>query len=263
MTAAANAAATPRHTPPSRLLLLTEGQRAIAELALLPLAAPLLAAAPKGDGHPVMVLPGFITGDRSTGILRRFLASKGYDARKWELGRNLGPRAIGRDGERLLARLEDIYAETGRKVSLVGWSLGGTMARQLSRRAPHMVRQVIALGSPIVGDPRATNAWRAYQAFTGQKVRDPDTMRQLAESERVPPVPSTAIYSKSDGIVAWRNSLEPDSPTTQNIEVYGSHCGLGVNGTVLAIIADRLAQPEDGWKRFAHRPLSRLFYPAG
>lgn len=255
------AATAPRHEPPSRLLLLTEGQRALTELALLPLAAPLLAAAPRGDGHPVMVLPGFITGDRTTGILRRFLSSKGYDARKWELGRNMGPRAIGRDGEKLLARLDQIHEETGRSVSLVGWSLGGTMARQLSRRAPAKVRQVISLGSPIVGDPRATNAWRAYQAFTGQKVRDPDTLKQMAESERVPPVPSTAIHSRADGIVAWRNSLEPESPHTENIEVYGSHCGLGVNGTVLAIIADRLAQPEGGWKPYVHPPLARLLYP--
>jgi pimeloyl-ACP methyl ester carboxylesterase len=248
--------------PPSALLALTEVARALVELGTLPLASPLLLAAPRGDGHPVLVLPGFVTSDLSTSILRRFLTQIGYDAHAWELGRNLGPRAIGREGEKLIARLDDIHATTGKKVSLVGWSLGGILARQLSRRRPDLVRQVISLGSPFAGDPRATNVWKAYELLTGQRLKDVDTQKQLRESEQAPPVPSTAIFSKADGIVAWQNCLEPETDTTDNIEVNGSHCGLGVNASVLYAVADRLALAEDGWKPFERKGLKTLVYPS-
>lgn len=248
---------------PSLLLALTEPMRAIFELGTIPMAAPLLSLAPRGDGHPVLILPGFMTSDRSTGVLRRFLSRMGYQPFTWDLGRNLGPKAIGYQGERLIERLDEIYEKTGRKVSLVGWSLGGMMARQLSRRRPDLVRQVITLGSPIVGNPRATNAWRAYQAMTGQRLEDPGAQEQLRESELPPPVPSTAIYTKEDGIVAWQNCMEPADALTDNIQVHGSHCGLGVNPVVLFAVADRLAQEEGTWKPFDRSSLIRQFaYPS-
>lgn len=247
---------------PSAVLALTELPRALIELGTLPLSAPLLWSAKRGDGHPVLVLPGFVTTDLSTTVLRRFLTRQGYDAHAWELGRNLGPRAIGRQGEKLIARLEAVHDATGKTISLVGWSLGGILARQLARRRPDLVRQVISLGSPFTGDPRATNVWKAYEFLTGQKLKDPDTQAQLLESHMVPPVPSTAIYSKADGVVAWQNCLEPEAPTTENIEVPGSHCGLGVNGLVLYAIADRLAQAEGEWKPFDRSGLKGLLYPA-
>ena len=248
--------------PPSALLALTEVSRALFEFGTLPLAAPLLMAAKRGDGHPVLVLPGFVTTDLSTTVLRRFIASLGYDTHAWELGRNLGPRAIGWEGEKLIARLEAVHAKTGKKVSIVGWSLGGILARQLSRRRPDLVRQVISLGSPFAGDPRATNVWKAYEILTGQRLRDPETQAQLRESEDAPPVPSTAIYSKSDGVVAWQNCVEPKCATTDNIEVNGSHVGLGVNATVLYAVADRLALDEGKWKPFERKGLRSLLYPS-
>lgn len=247
---------------PSALLALAELHRAAIELTTLPLAAPILQLAPRGDGHPVLVMPGFTASDVSTGILRRYLKSLGYDTYGWELGRNLGPKAIGREGEKLLERLKAIHAQTGQKVSLVGWSLGGVMARQLSRQAPDAVRQVISLGSPFTGDPRATTVWRLYEYVSGQKMSDADTQRQLKESRKAPPVPSTAIYSKTDGVVAWQNCVEPASASTDNIEVYGSHCGLGVNAAVLYAVADRLAQPEGEWAPFDRSGWKVAFYPS-
>jgi pimeloyl-ACP methyl ester carboxylesterase len=246
---------------PSALLAFTELPRALVEFGSLGLAAPILAGAPRGDGHPVLVLPGFVTTDVSTAPLRRFLRGLGYDAYAWELGRNLGPKAIGNEGEKLIARLREIYESTGQKVSLIGWSLGGVMARQLSRRVPEAVRQVISLGSPFTGQPRATNVWRTYQILTGHRLDDADTRMQLSESALPPPVPSTAIYSREDGVVAWQNCVEPEAPETDNIEVHGSHCGLGVNPAVLYAVADRLAQAEDDWHPFERGGLRSLVYP--
>ena len=249
--------------PPSALLALTELPRAMMEFGSLPWAAPLLASAPKGDGHPVLVLPGFTTSDRSTAVLRRYLSRLGHDAHTWDLGHNLGPRAIGQQGEKLVDRLNAVHELTGRTVSLVGWSLGGVMARTVSRRVPEAVRQVISLGSPFTGTPRATNVWRAYELLTGQKIDDEQVREQLRESTSPPPVPSTAIWSRADGIVAWQNCVEPFATNSDNIEVHGSHCGLGVNPAVLYAVADRLAQPEDDWKPFDRSGIMRsVFYPS-
>lgn len=247
---------------PSLLLALTELPRALIEVGSLPWAAPLLLQAPKGDGHPVLLLPGFMAGEGSMKPLYLYLEKLGYDPYQWELGRNLGPRAVGTDGEKMVDRLEAIHAKTGQKVTVIGWSLGGAFARQLSRRRPGLVRQVISLGSPLTGTPRATNAWRAYQYFTGQKMDDPKLRAQVLEGHDVPPVPSTAIFSKNDGIVAWQTSREPKAETTDNIEVRGSHCALGANPAVMWAIADRLALPENGWKPFERTGARALVYPS-
>ena len=197
---------------PSALLALTELPRALFELGSLPWAAPILATAPRGDGHPVIVLPGFVTSDRSTGILRGFLDRQGYHAHTWDLGRNLGPKAIGPQGEKLIERVLAVYEESGQKVSLVGWSLGGVMARLVAKRIPHAIRQVITLGSPFSGSPKASNVWRAYEMLTGQKIDADHTKAQLNEVSAPPPVPSTAIYSRADGVVAWQNCCEEVGP---------------------------------------------------
>ena len=247
---------------PSLLLAFTEFARASLEIGSLPFAAPLLMQAPKGDGHPVLLLPGFMAGEGTMKPLFKFLKRLGYAPYQWELGRNLGQKAIGSEGEKMVARLDEIYASTGRKVTLIGWSLGGSFARMLSRRRPEMVRQVISLGAPIKGSPKATNAWIAFQMITGQKINGPQMQAQVAEGHLIPPVPATAIFSRNDGIVAWRNAREPEAATTDNIEVRGSHCGLGVNPAVWWAIADRLALPEDGWKRFDRSGTKSFIYPS-
>ena len=261
MATAAVSAFTPV-APPSILLALTEFPRAVAEWASLPLASPLLATAPRGDGHPVLVLPGFATTDSSTRVLRKFLKRLGYDAHTWDLGRNLGHKAIGREGEKLIARLRAIHETTGQKVSLVGWSLGGVMARLVAHKAPDAVRQVITLGSPFAGSPKSSTVWRAYEWLTGDRVDDARIVRQLDDHAAPPPVPSTAIWSRADGIVAWQTCKERASATTDNIEVRGSHCGLGVNPSVLYAVADRLAQREGGWAPFRRDGVKAWVYPS-
>ncbi|NNC73170.1 MAG: alpha/beta hydrolase [Sphingomonadaceae bacterium] len=263
-TAAASPPADQAVSPPSRLLAFSELHRALFEVATLPLAAPLLYTAPRGDGHPVMLLPGFMATDRSMRIMRRYLRRMGHDVHKWELGRNLGPRATGIDGELLFARVREIHEATGQKVSLVGWSLGGALSRHLSVHAPDLVRQVITLGSPLRGNGRATSVWRVYEAATGEKISNERVRRQMGEISGVPEVPTTAIYTKADGVVPWQNCRVAESRHSENVEVYGSHCGLGVNGPVLYAIAERLAQKEGEWAPFERpRGVARALFPSG
>src|SRR6202046_1218249 len=160
--------------PPSRTLMFLEG-RAIHELGAFLGALPLLSLAPKGDGHPVLVLPGLVASDVSTRPLRSFLTSRGYAVSGWRQGRNLGLR----DGVQhamvdLVHELSDTH---GRKISPVGWSLGGLYARQLAKMMPDRVRSVITLGSPFASDPRATNAWRVYEMASGRRAREEDAHR--------------------------------------------------------------------------------------
>jgi pimeloyl-ACP methyl ester carboxylesterase len=217
---------------------------------------PLLRLAPRGDGHPVLVLPGLTSSDRSTLLLRRYLKGRGYDVHGWGQGRNFGPRAGVED--RMVKKLKELHAKEGRKVSLVGKSLGGAYARFLANRHPKLVRDVVTLGSPIKGGPRSTHAWRVYEGLTGQGVEDASRMKHVA---RKPPVPTTSIFSRSDGIVAWRSSMETTGPTSENIEVLGSHLGLDTHPAVLYALADRLAQPEGEWKPFRRGMLGPLLFP--
>lgn len=243
--------------PPSRMLLLLEG-RAIPELFGFAASLPTLTAlAPRGNGQPVLVLPGLITSDRATVALRQFLQSKGFSTYGWDQGRNFGPLPGVEAG--MIARIEELYEKYGQTVSLVGWSLGGIYARQLAKMMPKKVRQVVTLGSPFRGDPRATNAWRVYQMASGQTVDESD--RHMGGAmHKAPPVPTTAIYSKTDGICAWQNCIEKESDTTENIEVKASHCGLGHHPAAVYAIADRLAQPEGEWKKFDRSGIKAAVY---
>jgi pimeloyl-ACP methyl ester carboxylesterase len=249
-------AASPRRiAPPSRLLLLAEG-RALWEAGAAVALWPLLQLAPRGDGHPVLVLPGLVASDMSTKLLRRYLQGRGYDAQGWGLGRNLGPRTGIEEG--MVRKLESMQAESGRKVSLIGWSLGGVYARLLASSRPELVRSVTTLGSPFTGSARATNAWRVYEGVSGQSSEDPRRMKHVRPT---PPVPTTSIFSRSDGVVAWRCSVEEAGPQSENIEVIASHLGLGAHPAVLYALADRLAQPEGAWKPFQRGVLGPLVFP--
>lgn len=222
----------------------------------------LLYSAARGDGHPVLVLPGLLAGDRSTAAMRAVLNKLGYDARAWELGRNRGPRTVGTDGELLMARVEVLYQETGKKVSLVGWSLGGVFARLVARRMPARVRQVITLGSPFMDNGDATNAGKVFEFVSGTAKDDRANRAMFAELARPSRIPSSAIFSRSDGICAWQVCREDSAARRESIEVYGSHCGLGVNPSVIYAVADRLAQAESEWAPFEPSGWTSWAFPA-
>ncbi len=248
-----------RARPPHRLLTLAEPGRALGELAAFYALRPLLGHLPKGDGHGVLVLPGFMASDGSTLPLRSLLDDLGYRTAGWGLGRNVRVDNARIDAMgRCLTKLHD---ETGGKVSIVGWSLGGVFARELAKLMPAKVRSVISLGSPISDDRNHTNARRLFEYLNG---KEPEPMRggNFRQLGKAPPVPTTSILTKTDGVVHWRGSVQADEGgQTENIEVFASHCGLGVNPLVAYAVADRLAQAEGAWKPFAPRGLAALAFP--
>ena len=250
-------ATAPTLHPPSRALMLLEG-RAIHELGAFIGALPLLSLAPKGDGHPVLVLPGLVASDMSTRPLRGFLKNRGYAVSGWRQGRNLGlRRGVQHAMVDLVHELSDAH---GRKISMVGWSLGGLYARQLAKMMPDRVRAVITLGSPFAGSPKATNAWRVYEMASGHPA-DEEDMRFGGSLAETPPVPTTAIFSRTDGICAWQGCKEKASATSESIEVESSHCGMGHHPAVVYAVVDRLAQPEGQWKPFDRSGWRGIVYP--
>ncbi|MDG1958175.1 MAG: alpha/beta hydrolase [Candidatus Binatia bacterium] len=237
--------------------LLLEPQRAFCEMLSLVPALPMLAGAPRGDGHPVVVLPGFMADDGSTIALREFLARIGYDVHGWGFGRNLGPRD--QLSERLEARISELHRGSGRRVSLIGWSLGGVYAREIAKWIPDPIRSVVTLGSPFGDISRGTNVTRMLDWLRPNAPLHWDP-GMVAALRKPPPRPSTAIYSRTDGVAHWRACCEPDTDHTENIEVPGSHCGLGFNALVFLAIADRLAQPEGTWEPFRRSGWETLLY---
>ena len=243
--------------PPSRTLMFLEG-RALPELGAFLGALPLLGLAPHGDGHPVLVLPGLVASDVSTRPLRAFLKSRGYAVSGWRQGRNLGLRpGVQHAMVDLVHELNDTH---GRTVSLVGWSLGGLYARQLAKMMPKRVRQVITLGSPFASNPKATNAWRVYEMASGRRADEEDP-RFGGTLAGAPPVPTTAIFSRTDGICAWQGCREQTSSMAESIEVESSHCGMGHHPAAVYAVADRLAQKEGQWAPFDRSGWRSLVYP--
>ncbi len=239
-------------------LYLSEPARGLAQFAGLGLSAPWLSAAPRGDGHGVLVLPGFLASDSSTALLRWYLSWLGYTVRGWNLARNVGPTH--RVLDELPRSLESLARETGGPVSLVGWSLGGIYARELARELSAMARQVITLGSPFaLSDSRQSRAHRVYQRHAHLHAED----RLPTREERARPlrVPSTAVFSRLDGIVSRSACTEPETDRHDNVEVRCGHLGFGVDPATLWLIADRLAVPPGRWRRFRPPPALRLLYP--
>jgi hypothetical protein len=207
--------------------------RAVPEFGAFLATSPVLALAARGDGHPVLVLPGLGGDDRSTTLLRGYLRYLGYHVHGWRLGTNQGPNERTTSG--LAARLDGLSERHGQPISLVGWSLGGVYARALARRSPRSVRVVVTLGSPLRDSSLSRGALR---------------------------VPATSIYSRTDAVVPYQYSLDDPGPQRENVEVRGSHLGLGHNPAVLWVVADRLAQPVGAWAPFRPPVMLRRLFPA-
>jgi PGAP1-like protein len=247
---------------PSLLWFLSEPGRALLELGLSYPVNNFLSKQKSGDGHPVMVLPGFMSSARSTKILRNFVESLGYDVYDWGLGRNVGKINY---MELLLERIDEIHQQTGKPISLIGWSLGGIFARQVSKERPDIIRQVITLGTPFAGLAEPNNAEWIYRMLNkGKKVKHVNST--FLENLPLPaPVPTTAIYSKEDGIVPWQLCMEKEEDSIhQNIQVRGSHIGLGINPSVFSIISDRLKLQKETWQKFTSNGIlnKALLYPS-
>lgn len=238
---------------PRALYSLLEG-RALLEIGALPLFLPALQTTPHGDGHPVLLVPGFTASDATLIGLRLFLRSRGYNVVTWGFGQNTGFKL--KFSQALEQKVRFLHHTHKRKVSLVGWSLGGVYAFYAAHSAPECVRTVISLGSPMRFSVDSYKVPLLVQALYRYLAHPMGPVAHLANVRAKvlnapPPVPSSCIYSETDGVVPPEAArLDVSRGPHENIWVPGSHCGLGFNAAVMWILADRLSQPEGGWKRF-------------
>lgn len=223
---------------PNLAYLIAEARAPLEAAALLP-TWPLLLRAPRGDGHHVVAIPPFGAGDAFTAVLRRYLGQLGYRMHPWSRNEIL---ALHRLSTVAIKRMQEIAEVAGGAVSLIGHSLGGIYAREIARAAPEHVRRVVTVGSPFGGDLKSNVVWPMYESITGTRIKS--IPKQMLDRMNDPlPVPSTAIYSRTDGVVAWHSCIDEEAPEAENVHVPGSHVGLLHNPAALYVIADRLAQP--------------------
>ena len=240
--------------------------RALLEMATLPWSLPLLMTAPRGDGHPVLLLPGFLASETSLFALKIFLGNRGYDVHTWGLGRNVG--FLSKHAQALEQNIRHMHHKSGRRVSLVGWSLGGVFALYGAHQAPECVRSVITLGSPVSVDPEGSKSPPIVQALyrliahpLGPTAHSMQPRVRKLREKNAPSVPMSCLYSLSDGVVPPQEAtIDGDPAMHENIRVPGSHTGLGVNALVLCVLADRLAQPEGQWRPFEPAGVSGALY---
>jgi pimeloyl-ACP methyl ester carboxylesterase len=232
---------------PAWRLLGVEPARALIEYAGMHLMNK--AALPRGDGHPVVIFPGLAADHRSIRPLKDFCEELGYAAYEWGRGFNTGPQGdLDAWLDDLARHVLELTGSHKEPVSLVGWSLGGVYAREVAKKLTGQVRQVITIGTPFAGSAEQTHASWVYRLLNGQD--STPSAATMARLRTAPDAPTTSIFSRSDGVVAWQACIQDgDADHTENVEVDGSHCGLGWNSDVLSVIADRLRQPMGGWQR--------------
>jgi pimeloyl-ACP methyl ester carboxylesterase len=212
--------------------------RVLIELPRLLLRFPELARQPRGSGQPVLVIPGHGAGDVSTAVLQGYIRLLGYRVRGWGKGRNRGdvPDLL----PRVMKRLISFARRSGQPVRLIGWSLGGYLAREAARERPDLVQQVITLGTPVIGGPKYTVIAERFH----RRGIDIDAIEaEIALRNEIPlNTPVTAIYSRIDAIVAWKACIDERGTNVEHVEVHSSHLGLGFSPEVYKIIAGRLAE---------------------
>jgi pimeloyl-ACP methyl ester carboxylesterase len=224
-----------RAKPPALGYAIAEPFRALLELASLVPGHLFLKRAPHGDGHPVITLPGYRSDDTAMLAMRRYLERWGYAPYPWGLGANLGIGYQRIDYE----KRENVVEKHDERATLIGWSQGGVIAREIAKQKPDLVRQVIVLGSPLADAPEATTIFRIFRRTSSEEI-------------------TSELMSNSDGIVSADIAQDLVSPNVENIRVTSSHLGMVVNPMVLFIIADRLSQPEDDWRPFNMYALDSL-----
>lgn len=209
------------------------------------------ASAVAGDGHPVIIFPGMASDGTATAPLRRHCASLGYAALDWGRGFNTGPQGnIDAWLAELAAHTARLLAPFEQSATLIGWSLGGLYAREVAKLPGPNVRQVITIGTPFNASADHTNVGWIFRLLSGESPKFNPALS--ARLRHAPDVPTTSIYSRSDGVVAWRTCLHDDaSHEVQDVEVRGSHIGMGWNPAVLRVVADRLAQRPGHWLPYA------------
>jgi hypothetical protein len=234
----------PGFNAPPLALLATEPIRALFDFLASHVGSRAL---PVGDGHPVVVYPGLGAGALTTSYLRRFLTESGFTVHDWEGGVNTGPEGILDDWLGTLDdRVMELHRLHGRKVSLIGWSLGGVYAREIAKRCPDAVRQVITMGTPFASLGGGNHAGTVFKLLNRERAHLPPELElRLREC---PPVPTTSIYSKTDGIVSWQGCIEKESARSESVEVSASHLGMVSHSEVMRIVVNRLAQPEGKWQ---------------
>jgi triacylglycerol esterase/lipase EstA (alpha/beta hydrolase family) len=228
--------------PPSRWELIREARAVVERFALGATMSKLRRSAPRGNGEPVMVVPGFATDDGWTVRLRNFLESIGYEVRGWGLGRNGGrvPRLI----PQVIERTERAADESGAPIRLVGWSLGGYLVREVARERPELVDRVITLGAPIVGGPTYTASAPMYLK-KGYDLGEIATGVLERERQHIT-VPVFAVYSRSDGVVAWRACIDTfDNPLVEHHEVRSTHLGMVNSPRVFRLVAELLVSTKE------------------
>jgi len=223
--------------------------RGLIELPRLLLRIPSLARQPRGAGQPVLLLPGYGGGDGSMALLKAYLRLLGYDARGWRLGRNSGN--VGDLLPRILKRLISAAERSNAQITLIGWSMGGWLARELARERPELVRRVITLGTPVIGGPKYTIVAHLYR----RRGRDIEAVAAEVDARNQTPllVPVTAIYSSIDAIVAWQACIDSTGAAVEHVEVRTAHLGFGFSPEVYEIIAERLALDSTKMMQAAYR----------
>jgi hypothetical protein len=195
--------------------------------------APPVALELDGGGQPVMIIPGFMASDRTTARLRKSLQKAGFVCTGWGMGRNRGIMAD------IFARMDDRLTDMGAQtpVTLIGWSLGGVIAREYAKHAPLRIKKVITLGSPFSSGPRTNNGWRVYEFIAGHKVDAPPLDVTLSDK---PPVPTISIWSSRDGMVAPRAACGLPGESDVRIEAYCTHMGMVADPNVIRRIAESI-----------------------
>ena len=247
--------------PPPPLYNVLLETRAVAEWTSMFWLYPFIPKHKSNKEKPVLLMPPYLGNDNSTTFVRKYLKSLGFKTYKWDLGINM---INSKSLPKLIEKLDEIYEKHQEKVSLVGWSGGGIFAKIIANRYPEKVAQLITIGSPVWGVKNMkTPVISSLEFLRGTKLKERNE-KFIKELEAIPKIPITCVYTKTDGLIPWKNCMEAETyrDDIKNVEVFGSHCGMGANATVLLTVANALnANLETSAKKSIVEKVESLFFP--